>query len=97
MESILQLFQYRLAVIRRRHLIGRHTGEDGVRPTTRLTSLLLILCQLLSCSTTGTAVMAVEDTPVEIGRHEINEGNDGKDNDCQHIQKVLLVEFHYFF
>ena len=72
------------------HLVGRHSAEKGIRPTTALTRLLQIFDTLLTSTATCRCIVAIENTPFDVGREEIGEGQDGKQQHCQNIRQAFL-------
>jgi hypothetical protein len=49
-----------------------------------------ILDTLLSGSSSGRGIMTVQDTSLDVGREEISEGQNGKQQHCQHVGQALL-------
>ena len=78
------------ALVRRRHLVRGHTAEGGVGPARALARPLIILLLLHSCSTARRGIMAVENPALDVGRQEIGEGDNGKQNHCHEVGQVLL-------
>ena len=76
--------------VRRSHLIGRHTTEEGIRPSATLTGLLQIFDTFLSGASSCRRVMAIEDTSFDIGGKEISKGQNGKQQHCQHVGQAFL-------
>ena len=64
--------------IRRRCLVGRHTSEEGIGPTTALTGLLQVLDALLSGAAPSRGIMTIEDTSLDVGREEVSESQNGE-------------------
>ena len=81
-------------LIRGRCLIGRHTAEDGIRPACALTCLLQILQRLLPGAASCRRVVLVQNTPLQIGGHEIGECDDRKQQYHQQIWQILLQFLH---
>ena len=92
--GILHLTQDSGRGIGRRDLIGGHTAESGIGPTGALAGLLKIELTLLTESAARRGVFAVEDSAVDVSRHEIDKADDGKENDGQKIRQPLLQCFH---
>ena len=80
------LAEHLITVIRRRHLIGRHTAKHRVRPSCSLSRLLLEEFLFMSQSLSCRCIMSEEDSSVHIGRHKVDEGDDCKCNNYQNIQ-----------
>ena len=95
MVGVCSLRQQIGGAIRRGHLIGRHTAEQGIRPTGTLSRTIQILDSLLSCPTTGGGIMPIEDAPLDVGREEIGERQHGKQQHCQHIGQTLLQTLNF--
>ena len=94
MVSRFGLVQDGSAVIRRCQLVGRHAAEERIGPASLLSCLFLILQHLLSCAASGCRIVAVEYAPVNVGRHKIDKGNDGKQHNSHHIGQAFLPCFH---
>ena len=80
------LAEHLITVIRRRHLIGRHTAKHRVRPSCSLSRLLLEEFLFMSQSLSCRCIMSEEDSSVHIGRHKVDKGDDCKCNNYQNIQ-----------
>ena len=89
------------AVVRGCRLVGRHTAEQGVGPAGALTRTLIILLLFLSGSHACRGIVTIEDAPLRVGREEIGEGQDGKQQyghnvgheflECSHNLQVFYV------
>ena len=71
--GFLGLSQGLRALVRRCHLVGGHTTEEGICPTGHLARALAVLRLLLSGTYTGRRVMTKQHLPVDVGREEISE------------------------
>ena len=80
--------------IGRRDLIGGHTAEGGIGPAGALAGLFEIELALLTESATCRGVFAVEDSAVDVSRHEVDKTDDGKEDDGQDIRQPFLQCFH---
>ena len=77
-------------MIRRCHLVGGHSTKQGIGPTTAFSCLLLILNTFLTSASSSRGIMTIENTPLNIGGEEISEGQNGKQQHCQHVWQALL-------
>ena len=59
----------------RRHLVGRHTSKQGIRPTGTLSRTLQIFRCFLSCSTSCRRVVAIEHTSLDVSGEEVGKRN----------------------
>ena len=91
---LLGALEHVLTLIRRRQLIGGHTAEEGVGPAGLLTRLGLILQKFPANATAGSGVVLEEDAAVDVGRHEIDKRDDGKQNHRQDVGETLLQCIH---
>ena len=71
MIELAHLVEHLLAVVRRRHLVGRHTAEERVGPTRYLSCALIILRKLSSGTTSGRRVMTIKDAALGVCREEV--------------------------
>ena len=88
--DVLGALEQLLAIVGRRHLIGWHTAEDGVGPAGLLAGLLLVLYRFLAGATSCRGVVTIENATVEVGRHEIDKSDDGKQYHRQDVGKTFL-------
>ena len=94
MIQILNPLQPIRRIIARRHLIGRHTSENGIRPTGTLSCPLQIFLALLTGTDTRHRVVLRKNTPLGHRRTEVSERNNGKNQDCYYIRKDSLDCIH---
>ena len=83
-------------LIGRRHLVGRHTAEDGVCPACRLTCTVLVLCHFLCRSDTCRGIVAIENLALRDGYEEVSERDNRKQHDGHHIGKKSFPSFHAY-
>ena len=86
MISFHHLVEHFSATIGWRHLISWHTAKHRVGPASGLARLLLEKLLLMSQSLAGRRVVAEQDASVHVGRHEVCEGDNRKNNHYQNIQ-----------
>ena len=72
------------------HLVSRHTAKEGICPTAALTRLLQIFDTLLTSTASCRGIVTIENAPLDVGREEIGEGQDGKQQHCQNIRQAFL-------
>ena len=81
MIKIAHLIEDGLTVVRRSHLISRHTSEERVGPACAFSGTLIILRQLHSGSASCGGVVTIKDASFGVCREEIGKRDDSK-NQC---------------
>ena len=76
--NLLHPFQGRCRVVTRRHLIGRHTSKNRIRPARTFSGTFEILFRFLSRADSGSRVMLKQDTTFNISRKKIGERKNDK-------------------
>ena len=76
--GIHSLRQHLRRTIRGRHLVSRHTSEQGVCPSAALARLLSVLNTLLTSTASCRGIVAIQNSPLDISGEEVGKGQNGK-------------------
>ena len=97
MVDVNHVGESRKTLVARRNLIGRHSAEHGTRPAGHLARPVVVFRRFESHTPAGRRIVAVEHLAVDVGRKEIGERDNCKEQYCQDVRQILFPVFHYSY